>query len=525
MTLRDTTAAETTAAGPTVETTASETTTAAETTTAGTTAAQASPVLATAVASNDARAFPPGFRWGVATAAYQIEGGATADGRGRSIWDTFSHTPGRVAGGHTGDVAADHYHRYRDDVQLMRHLGLQGYRFSVSWPRIQPRGSGATNPSGLDFYSRLVDELLGAGIEPLVTLYHWDLPQPLEDAGGWPLRDTALRFRDYAGLLAATLGDRVRQWTTLNEPWCSAFLGYASGVHAPGRVEPAASLAAHHHLMLGHGLAAAGLRDALPADSQVSITLNLADVRAVSGAADDAAARLIDGLANRIFLDPLLRGFYPHDVVAATSGLTDWAFVRDGDLAAIRAPLDFLGVNYYAPTFVRAFTGAGEPERADGHGGGASAWPGADRVEFPHQPGLPRTAMGWPIDPSGLTNVLTRVHRDYGITTVVTENGAAFEEETTPAGEVLDGDRTAYLRGHVSAVLDAIEAGADVRGYYVWSLLDNFEWAYGFDKRFGIVHVDYATQERRLKASARWYAGVIASGGRLPDPGHDPGVR
>ncbi len=486
--------------------------------------AQETPLgVATPPSPDGERVFPPGFRWGAATAAYQIEGAATADGRGPSIWDTFSHAPGRVAGGATGDVGADHFHRYRDDVMLMKGLGLQAYRFSVSWPRVMPEGRGTINHKGLDFYSRLVDELLAAGVEPLVTLYHWDLPQPLEDAGGWPARETAYCLEGYAGVLAGALGDRVRQWTTLNEPWCSAFLGYASGVHAPGRVEPAASLAAHHHLMLGHGLAAARLRDALPADRQVSITLNLADVRTGSDSPADAdAARRIDGLANRIFLDPLLRGFYPHDVVADTMAVTDWSFVRDGDLAAIRAPMDFLGVNFYAPTFVRAFDGVGKPERADGHGGGASAWPGADGVEFPLQPQLPRTAMGWPIDASGLTNVLTRVHRDYGVPMVVTENGAAFDDEVTPAGEVLDGDRTAYLRRHLGAVLDAIEAGADVRGYYVWSLLDNFEWSYGYGKRFGIVHVDYATQERRIKASAQWYAGVIASGGRLRDPSPPP---
>ena len=290
--------------------------------------------------------FPPGFRFGAATAAYQIEGAVRADGRTPSIWDTFSHQPGRIAGGDTGDVACEHYDRYRDDVALMARLGLTAYRFSIGWPRVQPGGRGPANPKGLDFYRRLIDELLGAGIEPWATLYHWDLPQELEDAGGWPVRDTADRFADYAALVVDALGDRVPVWTTLNEPWCSAFLGYASGEHAPGRRDPAAAVRAAHHLLLGHGKAAAAIRAAQPG-ATVGVALNLYAVSAASGTAADAdAARRIDGLANRIFLDPLLRGRYPDDVLADLARVTDLGHVRDGDLATVAAPLSLLGINY-----------------------------------------------------------------------------------------------------------------------------------------------------------------------------------
>ena len=458
-------------------------------------------------------AFPDGFLWGAATAAYQIEGAATADGRGRSIWDTFSHTPGRVAGGDTGDVAADHYHRYRQDVELMAELGLSAYRFSVSWPRVRPGGTGPANPAGLDFYERLVDELLRRGITPVLTLYHWDLPQELEDAGGWGSRATADRFAEYAAIVAGRLGDRVPAWTTLNEPWCSAFLGYGSGVHAPGRTDAGLSLAAAHHLLLAHGLGVQALRSALPAGHQVSITLNLsAVVPASASAADAGAARRIDGLANRLFLDPLLRGRYPDDVRADTAALADWAFVHDGDERAISAPIDVLGINYYTPTVVGA---GGEQERgSDGHAPSQhSPWPGCDDVRFVRRPG-PRTAMGWTIDARGLRALLDRVHREYpGTPLMITENGAAFDDEPGPDGGVEDPARIAYLRDHLAVVHEAIESGVDLRGYFVWSLLDNFEWAYGYSKRFGIVHVDYPTQRRVLKDSARWYRDVISANG------------
>ena len=459
-------------------------------------------------------AFPPGFVWGTATASYQIEGAAREDGRTPSIWDTYSHTPGRVVGGDTGDVADDHYARYREDVAIMRELGVGSYRFSVAWPRITPqvteRGLGPVNEAGLAFYDRLVDELLGAGIAPAATLYHWDLPQALEDAGGWTNRATAERFAEYAEVVAARLGDRIGTFITLNEPWCSAYLGYASGVHAPGRTEPASALAAVQHLNLAHGLATAAVRRAAPL-AQVALTLNLAWVRPASDLPADAdAVRRIDGLQNRVFLDPTMRGEYPADVLADTASVTDWAFVRDGDLELIAQPIDALGLNYYSPTVVRAYAGSGPRLEADGHGdGAASAWPACEDVEFPPQPG-PKTDMGWSIDARGMTELLLRLARDYpGLDLYVTENGAAYPDVLTEDGAVHDDDRIAYLHAHLSAVADAVEAGAPVRGYFLWSLLDNFEWSYGYSKRFGLVHVDYETQRRTVKDSGRWYAEVV----------------
>ncbi|MCO5971829.1 GH1 family beta-glucosidase [Actinoallomurus soli] len=434
------------------------------------------------------------FVWGAATAAYQIEGAAREDGRVPSIWDTYSHTPGLVLNGDTGDVAADHYHRWPEDIEIMRELGLGAYRFSVSWPRVYDQ-------RGIDFYSRLVDALLEHDIKPVATLYHWDLPQELEDAGGWTARDTAYRFAEYAERIGAALGDRVHLWSTLNEPWCSAFLGYGSGVHAPGRTDPVAALTAAHHLNLAHGLAAR----ALP--GPVSVTLNLHHVRG-----DDAdAVRQVDAVANRIFLGPMLEGAYPADLLDDTRGITDWSFVRDGDEATCKAPLEMLGVNYYAPTLVRRWDGVSPRATADGHGNStASPWVGCDDIEFVKQPG-PYTAMGWPIDATGLTELLLRLHGEYpGVPLVITENGAAFDDRIDPDGRVRDQSRIEYLRDHLSAVERAREAGADVRGYFVWSLLDNFEWAYGYSRRFGIVHVDYATQKRTWKDSAHWYQDIVA---------------
>ncbi|MFD8562625.1 GH1 family beta-glucosidase [Streptosporangium canum] len=440
--------------------------------------------------------FPEGFVWGAATAAYQIEGAAREDGRGPSIWDTFSRTPGKVHAGHTGDVACDHYHRYPDDVRLMGDLGLHAYRFSISWPRIQPDGSGPANPRGLDFYDRLVDELHGTGITPIVTLYHWDLPQTLEDRGGWTNRETAERFAEYAAIVHARLGDRVETWTTLNEPWCSAFLGYASGIHAPGRSEPGLGFAATHHLLLGHGLAVKALRAA--GASRIGITLNLAPVLGDDG----EAASIVDGLQNRIFLDPVLRGEYPADVVERAGRFTDWSFVEDGDLEIIGQPVDLLGVNYYHPQTVAARTG--EPANP--------VYPGSEGIAFP-RPDAPRTAMGWPVQPSGLTDLLVRLSRDYpGTPLIITENGAAFDD-VVEDGRIHDAGRLSYLDGHLRAAHAAIEAGADLRGYLVWSLLDNFEWAEGYGKRFGVVHVDYATQNRTPKDSALWYRDVVRRNG------------
>ena len=462
--------------------------------------------------------FPSSFAWGAATAAYQIEGAAATDGRTPSIWDTYSHEPGRIADGSNGDVADDHYHRFREDVALMRDLGIRSYRFSIAWPRITPQVTaadiGAVNPAGIAFYSRLVDALLDAGIDPVVTLYHWDLPQALEDAGGWPVRATAERFAEYAGICAEALGDRVGTFVTLNEPWCSAYLGYGSGVHAPGRTDHADALAAVHHLNLAHGLGTQAIRTAAP-DANVGITLNLAWVRAERlTAADAAAASRVDGLQNRVFLDPILDGTYPADIVEATSQITDWSFVREGDLDTIAQPIDVIGVNYYNPTVVRAYDGAGPRQESDGHGDGAvSAWPACGDIEFPHQPG-PYTEMGWSIDPRGMTELLLRVHRQApGVELLVTENGAAFDDVVDLDGGVVDPRRVEYLARHIAAVGDAIAAGAPVNGYFVWSLLDNFEWGYGYTKRFGIVYVDYEAQVRTPKSSAYWYAGLIAGNG------------
>ncbi|MFY1596689.1 GH1 family beta-glucosidase [Micromonospora sp. WMMD737] len=450
--------------------------------------------------------FPDNFVWGAATAAYQIEGAATDDGRGPSIWDTFSRTPGKVHHGHTGDVACDHYHRYADDVVLMAELGLKAYRFSVAWPRIQPDGTGPVNPRGLDFYDRLTDTLLARGIDPIVTLYHWDLPQALEDRGGWTNRETAEHFATYATAVHTRLGDRIRTWTTLNEPWCSAYLGYGNGVHAPGEQDAGAAFTAVHHLLLGHGLAARALRAA--GAQTVGITVNPADVRAADpdSAADAAAVRLVDGLHNRIFLDPLLRAAYPDDVLEHVARIVEPTFIRDGDEKLIAAPIDLLGVNYYAPTYV-----AGRPD-----GGGGSAYPGTEgAVEF-LPPAGPLTDMGWMIEPAGLTRLLERLATDYpGVPLMVTENGAAFPDkaDANGAGQVMDADRIAYLDGHLRAVHEAISRGVDLRGYLVWSLLDNFEWAEGYRRRFGIIHVDYLTQRRTPKSSARWYQEVISRNG------------
>ncbi|MFI7432878.1 GH1 family beta-glucosidase [Micromonospora haikouensis] len=456
-------------------------------------------------ASSELR-FPDNFVWGAATASYQIEGAARDDGRGPSIWDTFSRTPGKVFAGHTGDVACDHYHRYADDVALMAELGLKAYRFSIAWPRIQPDGTGPVEPRGLDFYDRLTDALLANGIDPIVTLYHWDLPQALEDRGGWTNRETAEHFATYAAAVHGRLGDRIRTWTTLNEPWCSAYLGYGNGVHAPGVSDAGAAFTAVHHLLLGHGLAVRALRAS--GAEVVGITLNPAEVQPADrdSAADAAAVRLVDGLQNRIFLDPLTGAGYPADVLEHVSRMVDPAtFLRDGDEKLIAAPIDLLGINYYAPTYV-----AGRPD-----GAGGSAWPGTEgAVEF-----LPATGsvsdMGWAIEPAGLGRLLDRLAADYpGLPLMITENGGAFPDRTTDsAGRVADADRIAYLDGHLRAVHAAIGRGVDLRGYLVWSLLDNFEWAEGYRKRFGIVHVDYLTQRRTPKASARWYQEVISRNG------------
>lgn len=459
------------------------------------------------------RQFPADFLWGSATASYQIEGAAQEDGRLPSIWDTFARTPGKVLDGDTGDVAADHYHRVPEDVAIMRELNLQAYRLSVAWPRVQPTGSGEFNQAGLDFYSDLVDRLVAAGIKPVVTLYHWDLPQPLEDEGGWANRRTAELFADYARKVAEVLGDRVHLWTTLNEPWCSAFLGYGSGVHAPGVTDDEKALRAVHHLNLAHGLAARAIKDVLGPDTPISITLNLHVTRAATDApADLEAKRRIDTIANEVFLGPIIDGAYPQEVFADTAAISDWSFVQDGDLELIRVPLEVLGVNYYATGMVKHGTPAGGDGTPgpDGHRSSEhSPWVGATQVEWLPLPG-PHTAMGWNIEPEGLVELLVGLHERFpGLPLAITENGAAFYDTVSEDGRVHDTERVAYLHDHIDAVGEARDKGADVRGYFVWSLMDNFEWSYGFDRRFGIVRVDYDTLERTIKDSGRWYAELV----------------
>lgn len=460
--------------------------------------------------------FAPDFLLGSATASYQIEGAFDEDGRGPSIWDTFSKTPGKTTNGDTGDVADDHYHRFEEDLDLMKKLGLEAYRFSIAWPRIQPTGSGPVNKAGLDFYSKLVDGLLERGIRPIATLYHWDLPQALEDQGGWTNRDTAYRFAEYAAIVGEALGDRVATWTTLNEPWCSAYLGYGSGAHAPGVTSKLASLQAVHHLNLAHGLALQELRRVVTkADVTYSVTLNFHVLRD-GGHGGDEAIRRIDALANRAFTWPILKGEYPADLLEDTAAITEWDFVRDGDLDTIKQPIDFLGVNYYSTATVRMWDGVSERQNNDGHKpSSGTAWPGSENVEFVKQEG-PYTSMGWNIAPEGLETLLVSLHEEFpGTPLVITENGAAFEDRVED-GAVHDKERTDYLRRHFTAAHRAIERGVDLRGYMVWSLLDNFEWGYGYTKRFGIVHVNYETQERIVKDSGLWYSSLIESR-RIPE--------
>ncbi len=459
---------------------------------------------------------PHDFLFGSATASYQIEGAVDEDGRGPSIWDTFSHTPGLVLKGDTGDVADDHYHRIDEDLDLMVRLGLQAYRFSIAWPRIVPAGVGALESRGIDFYSRLVDGLLERGIRPVATLYHWDLPQALEDRGGWLDRDTAQAMAEYAAAIGAALGDRVHTWTTLNEPWCSAFLGYGSGAHAPGLHGREQALVAAHHLNLAHGLAIQALRDVVRDDAEFSVTLNLHVFRP-EGPSGETARRKLNAIGNDVFLGPMLEGRYSDDLREVTREVTDWGFVRDGDLRAIHQPLDVLGVNYYATNRVRLWDGVGERQNADGHKEAlGSPWPGAEDVEFLEQPG-PHTEMAWNIDPAGLYDLLAQLRERFPeLPLMITENGAAFPDAVVPsagtgAGGITidDQDRIDYVRRHLAEVERAIADGIDVRGYFLWSLLDNFEWSWGYSKRFGIVHVDFNTLARTPKASAAWYASLI----------------
>ena len=446
------------------------------------------------------------LRFGVATSSYQIEGSTTADGRGPSIWDTFCARPGAVADGSDGSLACDGYRRWAADLDLLAGLGVDSYRFSVAWPRVQPTGCGPAEPRGLDHYERVVDGLLERGIAPNVTLYHWDLPQALEDAGGWPVRDTALRFADYAALVAGRLGDRVALWSTLNEPWCSAFLGYASGVHAPGRRDRDASLAAAHHLLLGHALGAQAVRDAVPG-ADVGIVLNLAPVRPEPGT-DPLAADLVDALQDRLWVDALVDGRYPEVLLEQSPVLREGGAVQAGDLARIAGSAAWLGVNYYTPLRPGP-PGTGPAGHAVGQD--SAAYPYAPDFDFCPYP--PYTSMGWETDASGLEDVLRWLAaRAPGIALRVTENGVALPDDWRDAsGRVVDDERTAYLRDHLGAVERARQAGAPVLEYLAWSLLDNFEWAEGYRQTFGLVSVDPVTGERTPKASYRWYAEHIAA--------------
>jgi beta-glucosidase len=440
--------------------------------------------------------FPDGFLWGTATAAYQIEGGHDADEKGPSIWDTFSHLPGKIRHDENGDVACDHYHRYRDDVALMAELGLNAYRFSVSWPRVTPNGTGTPNQKGLDFYSHLVDALLERGIRPFITLYHWDLPQGLEDRGGWGSRDTATAFGEYAAVTGRTLGDRVKDWITLNEPLAATVAGHLFGMHAPGKTDPALSFQVSHHLNLAHGHAVRALRSTV-ANSNVGITeVSMPVYPATDSDADRAAAHRFDGFTNRWYWDPVLKGSYPADILERLGPLAPK--IEPGDLATVSPPIDFFGHNSYSRAIVKDAPDA----------------PVLGSAQVKAE-GRPHTEMGWEVYPDHLYDALTRITRDYNAPVIyITENGAAYNDELVN-GAVDDPQRVDYLRQHLAAAQRAIAAGVKLRGYFCWSFLDNFEWSFGYSKRFGIVYVDYSTQRRVVKASGRFFSECARRNGEL----------
>jgi beta-glucosidase len=461
-----------------------------------------------------ARRFPPGFVWGAGTSAYQVEGAAREDGRGRSIWDTFSHTPGKVHAGDTGDIASDSYHRYEEDLGLLTELGVGAYRFSVAWPRVQPTGRGPINQRGLDYYRSLVAGLRARGIVPVATAYHWDLPQALEDEGGWANRDTAERFAEYAEALAGALGDEVGMWITLNEPQQSANQGYRIGTHAPGKTDLPLAAAATHHLLLAHGLAVDAIRGALTGHVPVGITIDLHPYRAASEDAAPAAA-LLDVEQNRILFEPLLRGSYPGGARAEL--LPPDVLIRSGDMDRVSAPLDFLGLNYYCPHYVRL--GDWDDLRR-----GESPLPGYPGVVNYVPPEIPRTNMGWLIEPDGLYDALQTLDREAPrLPLYVTENGCAADDYVNPEGRVNDFERVDYLEGHLDAAWRAIDDGVNLAGYFAWSLIDNFEWARGYQRRFGLYFVDFGTQRRIPKASAAYYS-VVASTNALPSSSGDGDV-
>ncbi len=454
------------------------------------------------------RRFPPGFLWGAGTSAYQIEGAVDEDGRGRSIWDVFTHTQGVVLGGDTGDIACDSYHRVAEDIDLLSELGVGAYRFSIAWPRVLPTGAGAVNQAGLDYYRRLVARLRERAIMPVATVYHWELPQALEEAGGWSVRDTAERLAEYAAVLADALGDHVGMWLTLNEPKQSVHQGYRVGTHAPGRRNLGLAAAATHHILLAHGLALQALRAKLPASVPVGISLDPHPYRP-SGEGAEAMAVQLDADHNRVFLDPVLQGTYPRQ--ARSELLPPDVLIEAGDMAVIGAPIDFLGVNYYRPHHVRRGDWSdlrlGESPIPD--------YPGF--VEF-LPPELPRTAMNWLVEPDGLYDLLMRLRSEAdGLPLYITENGCAAEDYVTPEGTINDSARVEYLLGHLDAAWRAIRDGVELAGYFHWSLMDNFEWASGYGRRFGLYYVDFGTQRRLPKRSAAVYA-KIAAANELPAP-------
>jgi len=453
--------------------------------------------------TNPERTFPEGFLWGVATSSYQIEGAVTSGGRGPSIWDTFSHTPGRVRNGDTGDLAVDHFNRLAEDVGLMEQLGLNSYRFSIAWPRILPSGRGTANPEGIAFYRELAERLREAGITPVATLYHWDLPQVLEDQGGWLNPESPEWFADYAGMVKEGLGDLITVWATLNEPWCSAFLGYSSGIHAPGLSDPGAGYVAAHHLVMAHHRAIRVMRNTAPLpEDDLGIVLNLIPAWPVTDAEPDiAAARAIDTVQSLLFTEAIFHGRYPDLILEYHRKLGVSDRIDTDSLAAVREDIDHLGINYYNVNQVRYVEGSPAPP----------VWPGTDG-SMPVQPDGPLTDMGWGVDPDGLEWTLVRMAREYpGVPLYVCENGAAYPDQVGEDGSIDDPDRIAYLEGHTAAVAKAIAGGADVRGYFVWSLLDNFEWAEGYRMRFGLVRVDQDTLDRTIKNSGYWYRDFIRS--------------
>jgi len=451
--------------------------------------------------------FPGEFLWGTATSAQQIEGGRHEGGRGESIWDRFATLPGKIADGSRPDMTCDHFNRWQEDLDLMTSLGMGAYRFSISWPRILPAGRGKVNPAGLDFYDKLVDGLLEAGIQPFPTLYHWDLPQVLQDEGGWAERGIIDAFTEYTTAVARRLGDRVTRWTTHNEPWCIATLGHEEGHHAPGHTDPAESLRVAHHLLLSHGLSTAVIRNEVPSAEVGIVLIHCPAMPASPTDADVDAARWFDGFFNRWYLDPLFRGRYPEDAVwdrVERGHLlgSDLPFLHDGDLEIIAAPLDFLGLNYYSRNVMRM---------------GREGRPEAVAVA----PVEERTTMGWEVYPQGLEDSLLRVHRDYAPGSIyVTENGAAYTDPAPVAGRIADPRRIAYLRSHLLAVHRAIAAGVPVRGYFAWSLLDNFEWGHGFEQTFGLCALDPDTLDRIPKDSAFWYRDAAMA--NAVDDGEDP---